>query len=269
LIGEVREEKIRFDQLIKVKRELIAARTLEKYHPELIRVEGGTFRMGSNNGDNDERPVHSVTVSSFYIGKYEVTQKEYEAIMGSNPSDTYKGIGDNYPVNEVSWYDAVAYCNALSRKEGLTPCYNGSGDSIRCNFSANGYRLPTEAEWEFAARGGNSSRGYTYSGSNNVGSVAWYDSNSGNKTHPVGQKQANELGLYDMSGNVYEWCWDWCGGYSSGSQTDPTGPSSGSYRINRGGSWTYYGRTCRSAYRSHYYPSNRNYYLGFRVVRRP
>jgi len=121
---------------------------------------------------------------------------------GSNPSDSSRGIGDNYPVNKVSWFDAVEYCNALSRKEGLTPCYSGSDNSIRYNFNANGYRLPTETEWENAARGGNSSRGYTYAGGNNAGNVGWYEDNSNSKTHPVEQKQANELGLYDMSGNV-------------------------------------------------------------------
>ncbi|MBA7522741.1 hypothetical protein ES705_14861 [subsurface metagenome] len=220
-----------------------------KVDGNLVLARGGSFRMGSTSGDDDEKPVHSVTVSSFYMGKYEVTQKEYRSVMGSNPSDTGRGIGDNYPVNKVSWYDAVEYCNKLSGKEGLIPCYSGSGNSIRCNFNANGYRLPTEAEWEYAARGGNSSRGYTYAGGNSVGSLAWYGTNSGNKTHPAGQKQANELGLYDMSGNVREWCWDWYGDYSSGSQTDPTGPSSGSNRMDRGGGWGGYSGNCRSAKR--------------------
>ena len=130
------------------------------------------------------------------------------------------------PVICVSWYDAVDYCNWLSRKDGLLPAYSRGGNSIQCNFSANGYRLPTEAEWEYAATGGSSSRGYTYSGSNTIGNVAWYSGNSGLKPHPVGGKQANELGLYDMSGNVWEWCWDWYGDYPSRSQTDPTGVSS-------------------------------------------
>ncbi|MBA7534421.1 Formylglycine-generating enzyme [subsurface metagenome] len=243
-----------------------------------VLVRGGTFKMGSTSGQDWEKPVHSVAVSSFHIGKYEVTQKEWREVMGNgvrqqrdkaNPDWPLSGEGDNNPMYYVSWNEAVEYCNALSRKEGLTPCYSGSGNSIRCNFNANGYRLPTEAEWEYAAMGGNSIRGYTYAGGNSVGSVAWHDSNSGSKTHPAGQKQANELGLYDMSGNVWEWCWNWYGKYSSGSRTDPTGPSSGSYRIDRGGSWNYYSRYCRSANRYDYFPSYRINNLGFRVVRRP
>ncbi|MCK5153733.1 MAG: formylglycine-generating enzyme family protein [Spirochaetales bacterium] len=233
-----------------------------------VLVRGGTFQMGSADISN-AKPVHSVTVSSFYMSKYEVTQGEYKAVMGSNPSDSGKGIGDKYPVNKVNWNEAVEYCNKLSRKEGLTPVYSGSGNNISMNINANGYRLPTEAEWEYAARGGNSSRGYTYSGSNTIGSVAWYKDNSGSKSHPVGQKQANEIGLYDMSGNVWEWCWDWYGSYSSGRQTDPTGKSSGSSRVFRGGSWGAGASGCRSADRGYYYPSDRGYFLGFRLVRRP
>ncbi|MDR1374834.1 MAG: SUMF1/EgtB/PvdO family nonheme iron enzyme, partial [Treponema sp.] len=162
----------------------------------MMRVEGGTFQMGSNNGSSDEKPVHRVTVKSFYMGKYEVTQGEWIRVMGSNPSN-WKG--DTLPVEKVSWYDAVEYCNKLSRQEGLTPAYWGSRDSITCDFNATGYRLPTEAEWEYAAKGGNKgSMTYEYAGGNAVDSVAWYDGNSGNRTHPVGTKQPNSLGLYDM-----------------------------------------------------------------------
>lgn len=234
-----------------------------------VLVRGGTFRMGSANGDDDEKPVHSVTVSSFYISKYEVTQAEYEAVMEKNPSNTSHGIGDNSPVNQVSWNEAVEFCNKLSLKEELTPVYSGSGNNISMNVNANGYRLPTEAEWEYAARGGNSSLGYTYSGSNTIGNVAWYSSNSGKKVNPVGGKQANELGLYDMTGNVWEWCWDWYGNYSSGSQTDPTGKSSGSGRVDRGGSWYLNASYSRSAHRNNLPPSFRNRNIGFRLVRRP
>jgi len=233
----------------------------------LVYVEGGSFQMGSNDGGSDEKPVHQVTVSSFYIGKYEVTQKEWQEVMGSNPSN-WKG--DNLPVEQVSWYDAVDYCNKRSRKEGLTPCYSGSGSNITCNWSANGYRLPTEAEWEYAARGGNKSKGYKYSGSNDVGAVAWYDGNSGNKTHEVGTKAANELGIHDMSGNVWEWCWDWynSGYYAKSPGSDPKGPGSGSSRVLRGGSWRYLVVVlCRVAIRSSFVPGIRSCDGGLRVLR--
>ncbi len=239
-------------------------------------IRGGTFKMGSTNlkvflssAENDEKPAHSVTVSSFYMSKYEVTQKEYKSIIDRDPSDIGRGIGDKYPVNNIDWYEAVEYCNALSKKEGLTPVYSGSGMSMRCNFNANGYRLPTEAEWEYAARGGNSSKGYTYAGSNTIGNVAWYKDNSGSETHPVGTKQPNELGLYDMSGNVSEWCWDWYGNYSSSSQNDPSGASSDSSRVDRGGSWGHDASFSRSANRNRFIPVGRISILGFRVVRRP
>ncbi len=205
---------------------------------ELIFVEGGTFnREGSN-----------VTVSDFYIGKTEVTQAQWKAVMGNNPSN-FKG--DNNPVEQVSWNDAVEFCKKLSQKEGVT------------------YRLPTEAEWEYAARGGNQSRGYEYSGSNSIDGVAWYGSNSGSKTQPVATKQPNELGLYDMSGNVWEWCSDWYGDYPSGSQNDPKGPSSGSNRVLRGGSWSPHAKFCRVAFRFIYSPEFSYSNYGFRVVRLP
>jgi formylglycine-generating enzyme required for sulfatase activity len=248
----------------------------------MVLVEGGTFLMGSNNGDSDEEPVHSVTVQSFYLGKYEVTQKEWVEIMGTtigqqwtmagNSGTPARGAGDNYPVYCVSWQEAVEYCNKRSVKEGLVPAYRGSGDTITCDFKATGYRLPTEAEWEYAAKGGNKdSMVFEYAGGNSPGAVAWYDGNSGGQTHPVGTKQPNSLGLYDMSGNVWEWCWDWYGSYSGGSQSDPAGPSGpaspGSYRVNRGGSWSDTAAYVRSAYRGAYTPSYRSNYLGFRLLR--
>jgi len=243
-----------------------------------VRVEGGTFQMGSpSGGDNDERPVHTVTVKSFYISKYEVTQKEWFEIMGTtihqqrdmaNESWSLHGEGDNYPMYYVNWYEAVEYCNKRSIKEGLTPAYRGSGDNITCDWNANGYRLPTEAEWEFAAKGGiKDFLTTTYSGSNSVDAVAWYDGNSGSSTKPVGTKAANSLGLYDMSGNVWEWCWDWKADYPSGSQTDPRGPVSGAYRVLRGGSWFNTAASVRSSYRYSYTPSFRYNNYGFRLVR--
>ena len=199
----------------------------------MVRVEGGTFTMGATSEQgsdaySEEKPAHQVTLSSFSIGKYEVTQEEWQAVMGTNPS---KFKGNRRPVELVNWEDCQAFISKLNALTGKR------------------FRLPTEAEWEYAARGGNQSRGYKYAGSNDVGSVAWYDDNSGNKTHPVGQKLPNELGLYDMSGNVYEWCQDRYGGYSSSSQTNPTGASSGSSRVFRGGSWYFNARDCRSSYR--------------------
>ena len=209
--------------------------------------------MGSNYGYSDERPIHRVTISkSFWIGKYEVTQKEYKALMNSNPSALK---GDKNPVERVSWYDAVKFCEKLTaheRNAGRLP-------------SGYKYRLPTEAEWEYAALGGTKSRGFKYSGSDDIGAVAWYDDNSDNKSHIVGKKQPNELGIYDMSGNVFEWCQDWRGNYPSDSVTDPEGLSSGSLRIIRGGSWFSIAGHCRLVYRGHCLPLNDGNSLGFRV----
>jgi formylglycine-generating enzyme required for sulfatase activity len=228
--------------------------------------------MGSASEDGDEQPVHPVRVSGFYMSKYEVTQEEWGELMGNNPSN-FKGR--KLPVENVSWYDAIDYCNRRSIKEGLIPVYTRSGDAVTWNRSANGYRLPTEAEWEYAARGGVQSRGYVYAGSNNAGDVGWYDGNSGSKTHDVGTKGGNELGLYDMSGNVWEWCWDWYGGYRLPvnlyneplTQTDPVGPDSGSDRVLRGGSWANYAQILRSAYRFSFWPSYRHNRDGVRLVR--
>jgi formylglycine-generating enzyme required for sulfatase activity len=233
---------------------------------EMIFVEGGTFMMGSNDGYDDEKPIHEVTVSSFWIGKYQVTQQEWMKVMGSNPS---RWKGDRLPVENISWYDAVEYCNKRSIREGLTPCYSGSGDSITCNWNANGYRLPTEAEWEYAARGGLETHGYTYSGSNDIDEVARYSGNkSSSGTKQVGSKLPNELGIYDMSGNVWEWCWDIYGAYPSSHQTNPRRADSGTYRVLRGGSWGGSAYSCTVSDR-HY--GNATYsgsdHLGFRVCR--
>ncbi len=229
----------------------------------------------------------SVIIKDFYICDHEVTQAEYEKYCSYysipyTPSSTY-GVGDNYPVYYVSWYDALVYCNRRSIAEGLAPCYtmnystnpdewgdipsssNSAWDTIECNFSADGYRLPTEAEWGYAARGGSQSQGHTYSGSNTLDDVAWYDSNSDCTSHEVKGKTANELGLYDMSGNVFEWCYDW---YSSvPSSTRNTGAISGSYRVIRGGSWNNNASNASVSYRNGGSPYYRYYFLGFRVVR--
>ena len=217
---------------------------------DMVRVEAGTFTMGATPEMKDpflwEKPAHQVTLTNdYYIGKYEVTQALWKAVMGKNPSN-FKG--DNLPVEQVSWDDCQEFINKLNKITGKK------------------FRLPTEAEWEYAARGGKKSRGYQYSGSNNISDVAWYDSNSGNKTHTVGSKQANELGIYDMSGNVLEWCQDWHDDYSSSSQTNPTGANSGSYRVRRGGSWRSSAWDCRSSCRSLNTPGGRFSCLGLRLV---
>jgi len=237
----------------------------------MVLIEGGTFRMGDafESGESDT-PLHPVTVSSFYLGKYEVTQKEWREVMGTNPS-VFKG--DDLPVEHMSWYDAVQYCNKLSVMKGLDPCYTISGTNVACDFSKNGYRLPTEAEWEFAAKGGIRSSGYRFAGSNSVDTVGWYSGNSGAQTHPVGRKKANELGLFDMTGNVREWCWDWFGLYTSASQTDPVGASSGNDRLGydrllRGGSFYDDEHSVRATYRDRYMPAVLYHQNGFRVAAR-
>ncbi len=213
---------------------------------KMIRVEAGTFRMGSTSGDSDEQPVHSVTLSSdYYIGETEVTQELWTAVMGTNPSNFTSD--SQLPVEKVSWNDCQTFITKLNSLTGAT------------------FRLPTEAEWEFAARGGNKSQGYTYSGSNTIDNVAWYTDNSSSKTHVVKTKSPNELGIYDMSGNVWEWCQDWYGSYSSAAVTDPQGASSGSSRVYRGGSWGNYATYCRCTNRD-YTPTYTVYILGLRLV---
>jgi formylglycine-generating enzyme len=228
-------------------------------------VEGGSFQMGSDSGYSNEQPVHTVRVDSFYIGTYEITQDIYEEVMGSNLSE-WKG--DCLPVEWVTWYEAVQFCNALSREEGRQEAYTISGTNVSVNWESSGYRLPTEAEWEYAARGGAESQGYTYAGSNTVGDAAWYSDNSVSRTHPVGERQANELGLYDMSGNVWEWCWDWydSSSYGSSPTANPKGPSSGSSRVLRGGSWYNSAQSVRTANRGGSAPSYRYDIFGFRVL---
>ena len=234
--------------------------------PQMIEVTGGSFQMGSTDGLPDEKPVHTVTVSSFLIGKCEVTQKEWMEVMGSNPSHW---TGDDLPVENVTWYEAVEYCNRLSSREGLNPCYSGSGESISCDWSANGYRLPTEAEWEFAARGGNLSNHSEFSGSGTIGSVAWYESNSSDRTHSVGSKRENVLGIHDMTGNVIEWCWDRFGKtyYNNSPELDPHGVGAGPDRVLRGGAWNLEPNNCRVAFRSNKRPHDNDNYRGFRLAR--
>ena len=228
----------------------------------MVLIQGGTFLMGSPANEparqNNEGPQQRVTVRSFYMGKYQVTQKEYQEVMGFNPS-YFKG--DNLPVEMVRWYDAIKYCNSLSRREGLAAVYTVSGTNVSWEKNANGYRLPTEAEWEYACRAGTTTPYYSGSSAANAG---WYRDNSNECTHPVGGKQANSWGLYDMHGNVWEWCWDWYGDYSSRVQMDSFESDN---RIHRGGSWFSYGDRVRAAYRSYSVASERDNINGFRVAR--
>jgi formylglycine-generating enzyme required for sulfatase activity len=227
----------------------------------MVLVEGGSFSMGGANAT----PAHTVQVNSFFMGQREVSQKEYAAIMGGNRS-SFKG--DNLPVEMVSWFDAIEYCIKLSQKEGLTPAYRGNRENIICDFTATGYRLPTEAEWEYAAKGGSKDWfTYDYSGGNQIEIFVWYKGNSGNKTHPTGEKIANSLGIYDMSGNVWEWCWDWSGNYTAENQNNPRGAVSGARRVLRGGSWNFDAQYQLSSTRNSASPSDTYNYVGFRVVR--
>ena len=212
---------------------------------KFLHIKPGSFTMGSNSGDDDEKPAHKVTLTKgFYMQTTEVTQKQWRLVMGNNPS-SFKG--DNLPVEQVSWNDIKKFIEKLNSREGT-----------------NKYRLPTEAEWEYSCRAGSTSK---YANNNNLDSVGWYNGNSGRKTHEVGQKKANAWGLYDMFGNVWEWCEDWKGDYPSKSVTDPVGPSSGSHRVDRGGSWYSEVGFCRSAIRGYYPPESRYRHLGFRLCR--
>ena len=217
---------------------------------EMVKIEGGTFTMGAteeqeHDCEDDEKPAHEVLLSSYYIGKYQVTQRLWREVMGNNPSFF---MNDNNPVENVSWNDIQKFLAKLNAKTGKN------------------YRLPTEAEWEYAARGGNQSKGYKYSGSNNIDEVAWYSGNASSTTHPVGQKSPNKLGIYDMSGNVWEWCSDWYGRYDSSAQTNPQGSYSGGRRVARGGSCFSGAQICRVSYRNRDYPDSSNSYLGFRLA---
>lgn len=270
---------------------LAAARSWSQEIPaNLVLVEGGTFRNTRSNYHGK-----SITLADFYIGKYEVTQREWVEVMDDNPSSFR---GDELPVEMVSWYDCVEYCNRRSLKEGLAPYYTIDKDSpdpdngndyddvkwtVRINAGANGYRLPTEAEWEYAAGGGRLSRNFAYSGSDTVDQVAWYWQNSGdtqltgtwhwpvieqnkNRTKAVGLKEPNELGLHDMSGNVREWCWDWFGELASDA-ADPKGSERGLVRVWKGGGWMGGDFCCEPAFRANFEANSRGYDQGFRICR--
>ena len=246
----------------------------------MILIPSGTFKMGDISGrgvENDEYPPHDVTITRpFLMSRTEVTQAQWESVMGYNPS-TFKA--DSLPVEMVSWVDAVTYCNRRSRIEGLDTCYRQNGSVYTCDFNANGYRLPTEAEWEYACRGGTQTDFHTGDMANSkclpldsaLDRAGWYCGNNNTGSSLVAGKEPNAFGLYDMHGNVWEWCWDWYlpSRYPSTPQTDPTGPSSGSRRITRGGSWSTNATFCRSASRGMNYTGSRSSADGFRVVRTP
>jgi formylglycine-generating enzyme required for sulfatase activity len=251
----------------------------------MVWVQRGSFVIGDNQVSG-AKPAHKVSFTNgFYIGIYTVTQDEYMKLIKPNPSHFQAGLFTR-PVDGVSWYDAIAYCNTRSLDEGLDPVYEimgsfnpgdwasypySSWDNVTKRPQANGYRLPTEAEWEYAAKGGNGSPGnYIYSGSNTPDEVAWYNTTSGSMTNPVGQLTPNGLGIYDMSGNISEWCWDWYDPYYYSADvewTDPTGPSSGDERSRRGGSWNNAYTNVRTVIRNSFPPNNSTYVMGFRVVR--
>ncbi|MDX1940387.1 MAG: formylglycine-generating enzyme family protein [Saprospiraceae bacterium] len=252
--------------------------TLQKrYYPEMVNVEGGTFMMGSNDGNDDEKPAHQVTLNSFQIAKTETTVWQYNLFTIATNKKIESTLswgwwGDN-PVVNVSWYDALEYANWLSAQMNIEPVYDDNlrSDMVRANWQANGFRLPTEAEWEFTARGGNleKDKDYEYAGGNDLDELGWYIINSKNRIQSAAKKKPNALGLYDLSGNVWEWCWDWYGEKyytESGSSNNPTRPSTGTYHVLRGGSWHSFDGDCRVAYRYWYYPDILYLDIGFRLA---
>ncbi|MDR1617868.1 MAG: formylglycine-generating enzyme family protein [Treponema sp.] len=233
--------------------------------PVMVRVEGGTFLMGGEPGGAGGG-AHEVTLSTFFLAEAEVTQALWKEVMGNNPS---RFTGDDRPVDSASWLDAVGFCNALSEKAGLPPAYEIAGNTVTWRREAGGYRLPTESEWEYAARGGiNGVSGQAlYAGGEKPEDVGWYDGNSGKVSHPVKGKAPNGLGLYDMSGNLWEWCWDYYGEYPRQAVTDPSGPAESPRRVLRGGAWFTPVNLLRVTYRYWNSPGFKANSVGFRLAR--
>ena len=230
----------------------------------LVGVEGGEFTMGSNDISDREKPPHQVKVNSFFMAEFPVTQELYHGVTGQSPS---RFVGVDHPVEQVSWFDATAFCNQLNQLLALPKPYSGKEDATQCNFDCAAFRLPTEAEWEFAASGGVLAGGHAeFAGSDFPDDVAWYDQNNDYETKPVGLKFPNPLGLYDMSGNVWEWCWDRYGDYGQQPQTNPIGPSEGSRRVLRGGAWNDYADRSRVAGRGSGTPGYSWSDIGFRFL---
>lgn len=240
--------------------------TLKIIMETLVLVEGGSFKMGDTFGDGyeDEGPVHDVSVGSFMLSKHELTQEIWEFVMHDNPSHFR---GKDRPVEQINWFSAVEFCNKLSLLAGFEPCYEIKDTDVKCDFTKDGFRLPTEAEWEFAAKGGCKGRQCLYSGSNLVDKVAWYRENSNNMSHPVGLKEPNELGLFDMSGNLWEWCWDLWGLHQPQRQENPKGPESGTERVFRGGTWYQDSYYLRVSHRFRRKPDTTFYGIGFRLAK--
>lgn len=258
-------------------------------HPEMmINIPAGTFTMGNNNFYEEEAPEHYVTLSSYYISNQSVMINSWRTVMNSLPTGVAY-YNQYFPITHVTWFDTIVYCNKRSILEGLLPCYSINGitdpdlwptitpdnnenieiwNNLQCDFQKNGYRLPTEAEWEYAAAAANNPKMFTYPGSDNLNEVAWFYGNSGNEVHPVTYKKPNEIGLYDMAGNVWQWCWDWFDNYSPENQNNPTGAETSDVKSVRGGSFGTPDINCRITNRECYSPYQKYNYVGFRVVRR-
>jgi len=234
---------------------------------KLVTIPAGIFLMGTRDTDHDwfsnSRPVREVSLDSFQLSVYEITQAQFEKVAGYNPS-LMKG-DDNRPVDQVSWFDAAAFCNKLSELAGLMPCYDIRNRT--CIFSRNGFRLPTEAEWEYACRAGTNTKYYTGNDEGDLDRTGWYRTNSEGTTHPVGQKEPNAWVLFDMHGNVWEWCNDWQDNYKNCKNKNPRGPNWGNSRVLRGGGWHYPAVGCCSAYRHRARPEYRLSAVGFRIAR--
>lgn len=241
----------------------------DAFELDMLLVPAGSFTMGDARGiyEKNERPARTVSLDAFYMGSTEVTQAQYQDVMGTNPSSSK---GTKQPVEKVTWYDALHFCNALSEREGLQPVYADIDGNLTADFSVNGFRLPTEAEWEYACRAGTSSTYYTGETMQDLLRCAWFSGNADGQPGDVGRLEANDFGLHDMHGNVFEWCWDWYSPnyYAEGENDNPRGPEGGKERVCRGGSWFVYEYGCRSAFRSMLDPELSGIDIGFRVVRK-
>jgi formylglycine-generating enzyme required for sulfatase activity len=241
---------------------------------EMVAIPGGTFVMGSAEddaqADSKEHPQHRVTVSDFLMARYPVTRKQYREVTGQRLQWwRWYDLHPRLPANYVGWFEAVQFCNALSAQQGLQPCYIIDREQVIWDEEADGYRLPTEAEWEYAVRADTTTRWFCGDETTALGDYAWYGENAGGRVRPVGQKKPNPWGLYDMAGNVWEWCWDWYGPYAAEAVPDPIGPDTGAFRVLRGGAYWVVARNLRSALRDRNVPEDRRGGIGFRVVRRP